>query len=410
MKRVLIMLATTLLPLCTSAAENPEAVVARSEVLSWLESFESLECTYRFCCDTSGGVAPVPEIIEFKVKGDWIHFVRRSKTEHAVDERMLPPLKAETNVNGQIDRFCVFDGNEVFQEGDQKFDFLGYNHLSPLSITGQNSPFSYTSFSHTLRDLLAPPGDVVLETGEDGNSTLFVFPYPPDMEYNTHVPHAVVIGLDEEDRISAMTFAIPPVCTLEEAAVFAQSPAHHLYGPVATIYMNEWTEIDGVQIPLHLRRVVWDVKYSNMQELQENMTRQEQGIIGACEGSVLRYEAISKVAVGSEQEMTIDPDSVRINRAALSREEFVIEKDPEKVAFYWNKETGDFRDYIDSWDTEADFKTRVAAQRREELEKNFGANRGNYVLLASTGIALLSLSLLFVAWRIWRKGGKERTV
>jgi len=386
------------------SAEVMDGSGLRDMLLERVVSLESIECEYVYDA-TFEGVTYPPETFVFKNKGNWIWYEMRRDTERYSYEEGWSAFESETNINGSIDAFWITQaGRKVHHTGLKRFRFLHYSMLSPLTIVGRSSPYSYQSHTETLRDFLGTAKRAYLEQTEP-YLRLYLFHEPLDGNYvPVETGGGVVIHLDNTFTIHRVDYVMRPHCPFEEAAIYApDKQPHTLYRLRYTDYFSDYLTVDGFMVPMKIKRISWKRNFSPEQLEQRKgiFKLHEAGMMGACEAEVKTVLVVpSDYIEESVYELNLRPETCRINNPTLTREDFTItQKD---VNVYWDHVSGDYinEDGPGNW-----YRLNAEKEKRERqrYELPFYRRRGNLVLLVSTILVMGSLSLLFAVYVIRKR-------
>jgi hypothetical protein len=385
------------------SAEVMDGSGLRDMLLERVVSLESIECEYVYDA-TFKGVTYPPETFVFKNKGNWIWYEMRRDTERYSYEEGWSAFESETNINGRIDAFWIKQtGRKIYHTGLKQFMFLHYNMLSPLTIMGRSSPYSYQSHTETLRDFLGTAKRAYLEQTEP-YLRLYLFHEPQDGNYvKREIGAGAIVHLDNTFTIHRVDYVMRPLCPFEEAAIYApDKQPHTLYRLRHTDYFSDYLTVDGFMVPMKIKRIDWERSYSPEQlEQRKGISKSwETGMMGACEAEVKTILVPSDYIEESIYEINLRPETCRINNPTLTREDFTItQKD---VNVYWDHVSGDYvnEDGPGNW-----YRLNAEKEKRERqrYELPFYRRRGNLVLLVSTILVLGSLSLLFSVYIIRKR-------
>lgn len=385
------------------SAEVMDGSGLRDMLLERVMSLESIECEYVYDA-TFKGVTYPPETFVFKNKGDWIWYEMRRDTERYSYEEGWAAFESETNINGSIDAFWITQaGRKIHQTGFKRFRFLHYTILSPLTIVGRSSPYSYQSHTETLRDFLGTAKRAYLEQTEP-YLRLYLFHEPQDGNYlKSEIGAGVIVHLDNAFTIHRVDYVMRPLCPFEEAAVYApDKQPHALYRLIYTDNFSDHLTVDGFMVPMKIKRINWKRTFSpeQLEQRKEISKLWEADMIGACEAEVKSILIPSDYIEKSVYEINLRPETCRINNPTLTREDFNIAQKDANV--YWDHVSGDYvnEDGPGNW-----YRLNAEKEKRERqrYELPFYRRRGNLVLLVSTILVLGSLSLLFSVYIIRKR-------
>lgn len=254
--KVSLILSLPLLIFTSPAAEQLSAESFRMEVLRRLQRIQSIECEYYYYYNKSYDI-PFSEKVTLKSKGEWVSHRRERSPADVKRIQGLDTSVAESNVHGTIDR--LFINEKVrFQSNARAFALMAYNQLSPLSIIGKSSAFSFYSYTDTLIQLLQSPGLALLERSEEV-TVLYVFPDPAGGKYDVHFPlRGAVVYVDDQWFIRRIDYVSRPLCSMEDIVSFAPNKdPKHLYQLIATNYFEKPVNVDGFLFPTRAVLVVW---------------------------------------------------------------------------------------------------------------------------------------------------------
>lgn len=391
-------------PGMAATTDEQQAQELRQRVLDRLTEYDSIECTYSYFYNLTGG-SPIPDKVQFKAKGEWVWFSKDAQLKEG--DTSLPKFRSETNVEGKIDCFFISShtNERIFHAKGERFNFFACDGLSPLSFIGRNSAFSYWSFKDTLRDILASPSTCISEP-EGDYTKLYVYPEPEDGDYEAlTIVMGAILYLDKDEMLRRVDYVYRPQGSLHEVALYARkNAAKDVYRRTATLWFDDLVVIDGRPFPTKLKEVVWDIDVDAIQDRDEVMEAQElyaRKQITACESGVRLWEATNFWKEETVYQVEIDPQSIKINNPLLTREDFVI--DPPDPDVYWNRETDDVKDK-DGWAN----LNELRAERAARIKDLGNQRQGNLVVLASTALLCISASSVISIVLLKRRAKRQR--
>jgi hypothetical protein len=373
---------------------NEGASQLRDTALNRINAFHSLECTYVYYSDIAKNNKKVPSKVIFKTKGKLISHDRTYILDGIND--VVQQRCAETNVNGKIDWLLIEERISVNNNMD-KFHFLGYATLSPLTITGQNSFVSFYNFEeNTLRDFLGEGNDFYFLERE-GRKTLNIFLVPENGDYEKTVTYGLILYFDKNDYIEQIDTVRWPACTPQDLQNYPTSiPFYDLYDLVATDIFQNWQVIDGVNVPLTVTRTDWKYDFNSgvwVEAISPSFEQFESKLISICEHSIniemVMVEKLSPPGIQEEYRMEIDPATVKINNPNLTDAEFQLQYDKADVT--WDRETGDYTDDLLGSGNSLEDKKK---ETEEYIKKYDDAVSPDWIFLISVAIGLASTSIL----------------
>lgn len=380
---------------------NEGASQLREVALSRLNAFQSLECTYIYYSDIAKNKKKVPSRVIFKTRDKLIFHDRTYILDGVAD--VVQQRCAETNVNGKIDWLLV-DERTAVNTNLEKFQFLGYNSVSPLLLTGYNSAVTFHDFEeNTLLDFLREENDFyALE--REGQRTLNVFTVPKNGDYEMTVMYGLILYFDDADYITRIDTVVWPACTAQEFQYYkGDMPFYNLFEMVSTDTFLNWQVVDDINMPLMVERTVWnyDLKSkARVDAVRPSYAQFENKQISVCEHTInlkkVIIEKLSPPSIQEEYRIEIDPETVKINNPNLTDDDFQLKYD--NVNVVWNRETGDYDDDVFGKGNSIEDQKNDAA---EYLKRYDDAVSPDWIFLISVALGLASVSLLL--WVIFMK-------
>jgi len=282
--------------------------------------------------------------------------------------------------------------------------FMSYNELSPLTVLGISSPHSYYSYVDALRGALTALGSPYAER-RDNKVLLYLYSDPPDGDYSSDdTSDGTIVYFDDEGRVVQVDYVLRPPCSLAEVALLSGSEApRDIYGLFVSDVFADYHDVDGYSLPTRLHRTLYkrsvtDAYISHLQSLQQKF---DSGLITLCEHLIEIYRTVPGYEAEKEWNVSINPDSIRINNPGLTRADFDIVP-PQTPTVTWDIASGDFVDEFGAGNYDdlkkADEARRI--QRMRELQKK------DYTLPIGVALGAISIVILVTAIILKIKGAR----
>jgi hypothetical protein len=390
------------------APQQEDALGYRDALLRQLDALHSIECTYLFCCGTRADNRP--DRVEFRWKDGWLWYASHPQggpPEHEWAHSLL----MEASVDGICSSYWVDEntGKSYHHYNYKGMRFMAHNELSPRTLLGVSSPFSYVSFTDGLKAFLTDAKAPILEQGENGDKRLYLYPEPEDGDYEgLSSLRGMILTFDDELRIVRIEYVLRPKGSLAEIAAFAPDrPPHHIYRRFVEDVFEDYMDMDGVPLPAKLRRAILNANPTehNIAIQQHYNDRFASGQLSECEELVRMMVEIDGYVEKTVYTAEIDPATVRINNPALSKADFQIA--PDKADVTWDITSGDVVDESGAYNVNA---LRKEAEEHRDARLRASLNQDNSLTISAL-VALGSIALLVTAWLLKRQsaahGGRK---
>ncbi len=285
----------------------------RQHILTWIDSFESLECSYTYRWNMeSGGWQEKEE--KFRYQGEWLWFESMLISQGGFES--AEPI-GHTMTVGRIDgkvRLLGVSGGDITGDINRQDTFRPSHVLDPRHLMG-NTPATLG-----LKSILSQPGIPFLI--ERNGERLFMYWVNP----NGKMPWGVNIYLDATDKIISVDYVIRPDCLPKEVQQFTSKPLDELYILQQRLEFADYHYINGIWFPCYARERTTLPSNENIKKQRSQIfAQQEQGEINACETDAKLLELdYSNTLSNAFSEIHIDPATVRINEE-LSKDDFWVD-------------------------------------------------------------------------------------
>ncbi len=298
---------------------TPEAEALRQHILTWIDSFESLECSYTYRWNMeSGGWQEKEE--KFRYQGEWLWF------ENMIidcggyeDPEPIGQMLTIGRVNGEVRLLGVGEGGHVTGEINRK------NMLRPSHVLDPRHMMGNTPARSGIKTILSRPGIPFLIEHDDER----IMVYWVTQEGKRR--EGLNIYLDQMDRVSAVEFVLRPDCSPEEVRSFTDKPITELYTLHERLEFEDYHYINGVWFPCYaINRCAPDLENEELGRKIGGFVRQrELGEIERCEmyAKILELDHNRDLSNGASEVVHIDPATVRINEE-LSKDDFWVDIPP----------------------------------------------------------------------------------
>ncbi len=338
----------------------------RQHILAWIDSFESLACTYTYRWEEPSGEWQKEEI-EFRYQGEWLWkecvVLGNDGSEDSED---IGHTVITGRVDGQV-RILDIDADSAHRTGEINRPDL----LAPSSVLDPRHMMGNTPDSSGLREILSKPGTSFLAK-EDAERVLMYWPdvYDPNSR-------AINIHLDELDRITYVDYVVRPNCSPAEAQKLSDKHAKDLFLLSRRLELMDYRYVNAVWFPCYAKS--WSTTESPMNIRKKAAAlsqKKEQGEISRCELYVRFVELDHQKKLSLPiSELHVDPSTLRINEE-LSKDDFWVEIPPGTGVV----------------DRETDQVVHIERETWRERHAN--------LILFTATLLLLSIASI-VGWRYW---------
>ncbi len=292
---------------------TPEAEALRQHILTWIDSFESLECSYTYRWNMeSGGWQEKEE--KFRYQGEWLWFESMLISQGGFES--AEPI-GHTMTVGRIDgkvRLLGVSGGDITGDINRQDTFRPSHVLDPRHLMG-NTPAELG-----IKNILSQPGTSFLIENEKERILMYW------VDSNDRMPWGVNIYLDLMDRIIAVNYVVRPNCSFNEVQKFTRKPINELYALEQRLEFEDYHYINGVWFPCYAREIPAKKTSAEIRgKMSEFIGQRERGEIEPCEAEakILELERSNELS-NSTSEIHIDPATVRINEE-LSKDDFWVD-------------------------------------------------------------------------------------
>lgn len=372
----------------------------RNALRERLASFNSIECSYTYCCNNR--TQERLDHLDLRWKDGWLWYASRpnSPSEDPDAHNLLMEAIVDTKVSGYWDK--LKNSDRYFHTNYDRLRFMAYNELSPLTALGVSSQYSYDSYTNNLREALEAPITPHMEK-HDQQTLLYLYSEPLDGNYSDiATTHGIIVYFDDQGCVGQVDYILRPSCSLDEVRILAGTDApRNIYRLFARDVFENYHDVDGYSIPTKLHRTRFETsRTEEFISLLENYNEQfKNGLLTLCELDIKIRMAAPGNYIKKEWEVFIDPDSIRINNPDLTKADFAIVP-PQTPSVTWDITSGDFisdgnAGNLEEVRKESEERRIAAAQAKQQK---------NYALPISVAIVAISAALLATAIILKRNG------
>ncbi len=295
---------------------TPEAETMRQHILAWIDSFESLECQYKYRFSMESGAWQEKEE-KFRYQGEWLWFESMLIGQGGFES--AEPI-GHTMTIGRIDgkaRLLGVSGGDITGDINRQDTFRPSHVLDPRHLMG-NTPAELG-----IKNILSQPGISFLLENEKERILMYW------VDKNGELPRGINIYLDSMDKIIAVDYVLRPDCSPEEVSKFANKPISELYTLEQRLEFADYHYINGVWFPCYARKILAsDSSEEIVKKTSEFIGQHRRGEIEECEMYVRILELEHENGLSdSTSEIHIDPATVRINEE-MSKDDFWVDIPP----------------------------------------------------------------------------------
>ncbi len=370
-----------------------DASILKASLLEHLVAFESIECSYTYCCN----MRAEKNIDRLKLRWKNGLLWYSSHIDNPSDNPDANSMIMESIVDGLVSGYWekANRADRYFHTNYDSLRFMAYNELSPLTVIGVSSLKSYYSFTHNLRDTLKSDNTPYIEK-RDQKTLLYLFPEPPDGDFSDlSAREAIIVFFDLDGYVIQVDHVLRPGCSLEEIQLLASTHnPREIYRLSSRDIFEDYRNFNGYSIPTKLKRMSYDIeatdKFRNL--AAELNSAQMSQVISPEEFEIKLYRAIPSYSVSEEWHVNIDPSTVIINNPNLDRTDFTIIP-PKEPTVTWDIDSGNFIDEFGEGNYE-DIKKHDEARRIARIQAKM---KKNYALPIAVTVGAFSLALLATA-------------
>ena len=386
---VTLFLAASVLSQIVPQTSLVDADTLRLALLEQLLAMESIECSYTYCC--SKRAEEQLDRLEMRWKNGWLLWYA-SRPTNPSDNPQANNLIMESIVDGAVSGYwqSANSSESYYHTNYEMLRFMAYDELSPLTVLGLSFIFSYT---RNLRDMLQAETSPYMELrGEQ--ILLFLFPDPPDGDFSENeTMDAAIVYFDLEGRVVQVDYVLRPGCFLEEVRLFSKTNSpRDIHRLLSRDVYEDYHNINGFGIPVKLHRMSLWISLTDefVPTVKELNSLVEENLITLGEFETRLYMAAPGYFIEKEWQVTIDPDSIRINNPNLSKEDFTIIP-PKKPTVTRDIASGDFEDKFGEgnyFKLEKETEARRIARMKAKMKKDYSLPIG--VAIGAFSAALLA--------------------
>ncbi len=295
---------------------TPEAEALRQHILAWIDSFESLECQYKYRFSMESGAWQEKEE-KFRYQGEWLWFENLLVGRGGYDsDEPIGHTLTMGRIDGKVRLLGVAEGGRMTGEINRE-DMLRPAHvLDPRHMMGN------TPARSGIKTILSRPGIPFL-IEHDGERILAYW-----VTQEGKRREGLNIYLDKMDRVASVEFVLRPDCLPEEVRPFTDKPVTELYTLEQRLEFEDYHYIDGVWFPCYSRKILAPNLSNEVlgKEIGKLVRQHELGQIGRCEmyAKILELDHNRDLSNGASEVVHIDPATVRINEE-LSKDDFWVD-------------------------------------------------------------------------------------
>ncbi len=284
----------------------------RQEVLAWLDSFNSLQCTYTHRWDM-----PTGEWKEEEVSFRWQDAMAYCQTTTigwgGVEEaEPIGSLMQESLVDGKA---TLLGQQGVIVMGEKNHEELQFSQstllLQYLLLKGQLG-------NTGLYTLLSRPGNASL-LERNGERVLMYWSTDDEVRGKT-----VNLYLDKQNRVSQIDFIQRPFCSYEEVERLTKMDIYDLFYLERSLELLDYRQFSGVWFPCYFREITSVPTKESVDRQRPLHWKADHGEMEYCEYYVRRLEIVECEPNSPTSEIHIKPETVIINQI-LEKSDFEIE-------------------------------------------------------------------------------------
>lgn len=299
----------------------------KQDILTWLHSIKSLQCSFTYRLDTPSG-AWKEQKVEYRRQGDMEYYQSVVQAFGGHDFEPVGSMLSESMINGK-GTLLGHQSNKVM--GEINLKSIRFPHSTRLvrkllEQLPENKIPEIMPPHKGLNTILSIPGTAILINKEEQRLLVYW------SESETLHGIAVNLYLDEENKITKIVYLIRPYFSMEEVLLWATKPFYEIGQTISIAEFSDYKQFNGIWFPCYMKEKYIGVTQESLDEAKRNINPPPsifEGKKSYCERDVKRDEALEyEIDHYSLEECVIDPDSIKINRE-MSESDFLIEVPPE---------------------------------------------------------------------------------
>jgi hypothetical protein len=293
------------------------------EILAWLDSIQSLQCTMKLRMESPSGVWKESEV-EFRWQDSMLFYQATTLACGGVD-RPVPAgsLVTESFVDGKGTLLGYQNGRMTGEVNREDIHFSQYSDLirKLLEKIPESKILETFPTSLGLHTILTAPGTASFL--ERNGERVLMFWSKGELLQGT----GVNVFLNEQNRIDTIEFVSRPICPCEEAERFASKEIYDVMSLLSRVELLEYQSFNGIWFPCYIRETVYPVTDESLECFGPLRLRAYHGEISFCEYHVKRLEDLEYEPIPGISEIQIKSETVQLN-AELDEDDFLIEIPP----------------------------------------------------------------------------------
>jgi hypothetical protein len=331
MKIFLIYVALVILCLTVCYCAYPDSRVEgeqiKQEILAWLDSINSIQCTYRLRIEGPPTVFEIKEV-KFLWQGQNFYYEALTLALDPAREQEHPEMIGGVMTESLLDGKFTLLGHQrrIVAEVNRR----GFLDPSPtrqmrkmFHVQSTENTIKNATVFRTLQSILSLPGFATLIEREGER----ILAYWTTLEQETAT--GLNIYLDEENRIVQADFVDRPAyCTFEEAQRYVTGDIYRTVRLGSSLFLTEYNSFGDIWFPAHMREELFYTTDKNKRSSPERNEKFKAGEITACEFYAILFGGYEyDPAKTIVYDLNIDPKTIKLNKV-LKKSDFEIEIPP----------------------------------------------------------------------------------
>jgi len=284
-------------------------------VLTWIKSFESIKCTYRYRFERKGEWKE--EEVTYKWQNNMEYYQSILLGSNRVDLEPIGSVMEESLVDGK--GTLLGHQNQIISGEMNRKSFLYPENVRIFRNLFQKTPEEKIAKTSPglfgIYTILSYPGTAML-ANKEGNRVLMYWTQGEEMGGT-----GVNVYLDNQDRIFRIEYLRRPICSPEEVRKYASKDIFDIVMKISCVELQDYRQFDGIWFPCHIKeRIYWATDESVK---RVSRLKAVNGEISWCEYYVTQMEGLEYEEMAPIIEINIDPDTIQINMP-LKKSDFEI--------------------------------------------------------------------------------------
>jgi hypothetical protein len=299
----------------------------KQEILAWLDSINSIQCTYRLRIEGPSIFFEEKEV-KFRWQGKNFYYEALTLALDPASEQEHPEMIGAVMTESLLDGKFTLLGHQrrIVAEVNRRgfFDSSPTRQMRKMfHVQSTEKARKNATVNLTLGSILSLPGFATLIEREGKR----ILAYWTTLEQETAT--GLNIYLDEQNRIVQADFVDRPAyCTFEEAQQYVTGDIYRTIRLGSSLFLTEYTSFGDIWFPTHMREELFYTTDKNKNSSPERNEKFKAGEITACEFYAILYGGyVYDPAKTIVYDFWIDPKTVKLNKA-LKNSDFEIEIPP----------------------------------------------------------------------------------